>query len=139
MPLVKSLGELTIRTTIGHTIHVPASKPTYVPDSVLPFALAQGCVQCSEAGEVILQPAKTPKEHAVPDSVPQLSVQEQGDPLRRAAVIGVAIAKLYADNRPDDFTVADNRPKVNAVQRLVGFPVSGNELAGALELFQSTT
>lgn len=139
MPLVKALGEITVTTMIGHTIIVPPDKPTYVPESVLPFALKQGCVQCTETGEVILQPAKQPKPKAAAQPIPVLSNEEAQDPQKRLVVIGLAIAKLYQDNNTDDFTIADNRPKVKSVERLTGFPVTGNELAAALDVYQAAS
>src|ERR1041384_2665024 len=102
MPYVKSLGEVTIRTTIGHTIVVEPNKPTYVPPEVLKFAFLQGCVQCTETGELILQ-AKATKPKLAVDSVPQLDFKEREDPKLRAEAIGLAIAKLYTDGNPDDF------------------------------------
>jgi hypothetical protein len=139
MPLVKSLAEVLVSTTIGHMIRVPPDTPTYVPPEVLPFALRQGCVECTETGEVILQKPKAPKaKPAVPEAVPQLSQEEQQDPQRRSYVLKLAIAKLYADNNADDFTLADHRPKVKAVESVVGFAVTGTELAAALELYQAS-
>lgn len=137
MPLVKSLAELTIRTTIGHMIHVLPDTPTYIPPEVLPYALQQGCVECKDSGEVVLQQPKAPKPKVPTGEVPQLSVEDQQDPKRRAYVLKLALTKLYADNNTEDFTVADNRPKVSAVTRVVGFPVTGNELATALDLFSN--
>lgn len=136
MPFVKSLGGVTITTLIGHTIHVPADTPTYVPPEVLPMTRQFGCVPCTEQGEVITDtPAPAPPKPSV--VVPQLSLSEREHPKLRQQAVIAAVAKIYADNNPDDFTVANNTPKVRAVERVVGFPLSGQELAVALEQYQA--
>lgn len=136
MPFVKALGALVIRTTIGHTIAVEPNTPTYVPPEVLKFAFLQGCVQCTEEGELILQErAKKPKLPV--GEVPQLGPKERDEPKLRAEAIRMAIAKLYTDGDPDDFTVANNHPKVKSVERVLGFQVTGSELQAALEHYNS--
>ena len=135
MPYVKSLGEVTITTLIGHTIHVPANTPTYVPPSVMPFTRQFGCVECNEAGDLILEQTNKPPRIPIAE-VPQLTPEERDDPKHRQRVLVLAIAKLYTDNRDDDFTVATHAPKVRSVERVVGFPVTGQELQAAFELYQ---
>lgn len=51
MPFVKSAKDVTIRTTIGHVIQIPADTPTYVSPDVMKVAKKQGLVECDEKGE----------------------------------------------------------------------------------------
>lgn len=136
MPFVKALAEVTIRTTLGHTILVPPNTATYVPPEVLKLTPAYGCIECNEAGELLLQSRpKAPRQPVT--SVPQLTFTERENPKLRDEAVRMGIAKLYTDQNPDDFTVANNHPKVKAVERVVGFPVSGTEMAAALERYQA--
>ena len=135
MPFVKSLGEVTITTLLGHTIHVPPDTPTYVPPEVMSVTRQFGCVPCNERGELVDPPAPPPPKPAV--AVPQLSFSEREHPKLRQQAVIAAVTKIYRDNNPDDFTVANNTPKVRAVEKLVGFPLSGQELAVALEQYQA--
>lgn len=135
MPLVKSLVSVVIRTTIGHCIEVSANTPTYVPPEVMKFTAQHGCAECNEAGELV---APKPKEKAAPvGDIPLLSSDDRGDPSKRMEVIILAVTKVYEANNRDDFTLATNQPKVKAVERVVGFPITGHELAAALDRMQA--
>lgn len=196
MPHVKSLTDVTIRTTIGHTIQVPANTPTYIPPDVVKFAKQMGLAECDEQGNVTLNeegmaretakrqskeppvfttlgspvtrygptvqakpdegspvvideglppdpglnldntfnntnPPNTPAPQA--EEIPQLTGQDRDNPKRREEAVRKAVERIYREGNPDDFTVADHRPKVRAVEQLLGFSPSGQELQAAVD------
>lgn len=208
MPHVKSLTDVTIRTTIGHTIQVPADTPTYIPPEVVKFARQQGLAECDEEGNITMNeeqlaknvkkpprdfttlgsppsrygptvqaedskrndavqveaglppdpgmkldntynnlnspnttspqnPAPSPSPNTLGEEIPQLTGDERENPKRREEVVRMAVEQIYRDGNPDDFTVADHRPKVKAVEQRVGFGVSGTELQAAVDRHQA--
>lgn len=137
MSFVLSLRPVTVTTLVGHTIPVPASKATFVPDMALARAIELGCVECTEDGKLIMTDDLVPK---IPVSdIPQLTLEERDDQAKRAEVLLLAVSKLYQENDRAKFSKITNLPLVGAVSELTGFPTSAKEIAAAIEKFHAGT
>lgn len=136
MPHVKSLRDVRIASLEGHVINVPARKPTRIPESLIPEAQALGCVVCDEVGRIAVDADEVPTVLAEGE-IPYLTVDERTDTEKRSRVLKLACAKSYARNERADFD-KNNLPKVVAIQKLVGFPVTTQEIADTVESMQGT-
>lgn len=130
MPFVKSLREVRVVTTNGDSAIIPAREAKQIPERLLSAAFAAGCVQCDEAGKLMLDDVPAPKVDA--DDIPFLDVEARKDADKRKKVITLAIQHVYKRNDKADFK-ADGFPRNAAVEALVRFPVGNAEIMEVLE------
>ena len=137
MPYVKSLRPLRISTLSGHIVNVPALVPTFVPPAALAEAKAAGCVTCDEHGKIVLEEGLGGAPlFDEPDDIPFLPPEDRDDPAKRKRVVTLAVLKCFKRNNRDDFG-NNGVPKANVVTRMIGFQVSGAEVADATEAIKS--
>jgi hypothetical protein len=139
MPYVRSLREVTVRTTSGHTVHVPASQVTFMPPLALPDAIALGCVECDQSGNLNLETRRAQVASIPVVEVPKLEEDERDDMDARANAILQAVAALYQENDQSKFGKITNLPKVMYVVELTGFPTSLEEIRTAVESYHAKT
>lgn len=135
MPYVRSLRDVTVRSTSGHTIFVPAGKVTFMPPIALPDAVALGCVECANDGALYMP--RVIKELPV-TQVPKLEEDERDDVDARASAIVQAVAKLYQENDQSKFSKTTKLPRVMYVVELTGFPTSAEEIRAAVETYHAS-
>lgn len=115
MPLMKLRRKFRLATTKGHSVLFEPDTPVFVPNSIVPEAVAVGA-ELAEEGELDV----TPKEPPAPNTGPADASSREGDILK-------ALNALVARNDRDDFT-GGGLPKIYAVSGLVGYKVEKREL-----------
>lgn len=132
MPFVKSLRDVRIASLTGHVVDVKAMVPTFVPPTLIPEAQAQGCVTCDEHGKIVLEGGLAVASTIDADEIPFLPPEERDDPAKRERVIRLAVIKCFKKNDRADFGTS-GIPKAQVVTRMVGFQVTGAEVAEVTE------
>jgi hypothetical protein len=114
-------------------IPVEALKPTFVPAAALADAQAAGCVTCDEHGKIViddgLQSAALFEDK---DEIPFLAPEDRDDPAKRKRVIKLAVLKCFKKNERENFG-NNGVPKAGVVSRMIGFQVTGAEVAEVTE------
>ena len=113
MITVVSLRDITIRSTLGHTVHISARVPTAIPRDILQEAQALGCVIADQVDPSVLKA----------DNPTTDNVDEQ---------IRAAIEELIAANNEAAFNT-DGAPKVKAVREITGLPVTAEQVRAVFE------
>ena len=128
MPYVLSLNPVVIRSLSGHSAMIEPSKPTAIVPDLVQAALAQGCVQCDEQGNVLIN--GTPVKLSPVDAGPAKPavVDEEPAANNRMAAIKRAIQGLVDDGNPGHFNSVTGLLKVPAVSDRCGFKVSVDEI-----------
>jgi hypothetical protein len=137
MPFVKSLRDVRVATLSGHMIPVEAMRPTFVPQAVLADAQRAGCVTCDEHGKIVLEDGlQSAALHEDKDEIPFLPPEDREDPAKRKRVIKLAVLKCFKKNQREDFGT-NGVPKAGVVSRMIGFQVTGAEIADVTESLKS--
>lgn len=132
MPYVKSLRDVRVTTLVGHVITVPANVPTFVPPPALTAAQALGCVTCDEHGKITVDGVPAAAQLSDEDEIPFLAPEDRDDPVKRKRVITKAVVKCFKKNDRTDFGT-NGCPKAGSITRMVGFQVTGTEIAEVVE------
>lgn len=114
----------TIPTTSGHTVAFARDTVTFVPPTAVSACIARGAVLYEQPSETV----EETNEDGTP--VPVLVSADE-----RTAAILKACRAIRAGNKASDFT-ASGRPKAAAVQPMVGYTVSTNEIAAAWDTLE---
>ena len=133
MAFVRSLHDLHFATTNGYGIVIKAKVPTWVPDPALKFCIEKGCVQCDEQGVIRFDVDVQDVPEAT--GVPTMTDGDKDDKAKRAEAILAAVEYLVTAGKKEDFR-ADNTPKKAAIERLVGFKPTEDEVQSAMTAFQ---
>lgn len=107
--------DVTLNTTLGHSIAFKKGVPTYVPPIIFAQALAIGAVPEDGSSPSMEEPRR-------PNAAPL-------DPDTKNAQIRKVIEDLTVRNERGDFTAA-GLPAVDAVVRELGYRVTAKEIAG---------
>jgi len=100
-----SLRPITVTSTLGHTVALPAATPTYVPDAIVHIALGLGCIVCDEHGK-FLNPFYAPAEEK-PKDAPAASAAAEEEDLEDARAEMTAAREAIEEAPEDDALVAD--------------------------------
>lgn len=95
--------DVTIRSTLGHTVHLPASSEETIPDSLIHEALARGCAIADEDFEVVEQE----KPSYGKEAMERKTFNE----------IEAIIKEMMKDKKPHEWT-REGRPSAKTVSRL---------------------
>lgn len=114
-PLLVTNRDVTLTTTLGHSIAFKKGVPVYVPPIIYAQALAIGAVP---------EDGSSPEMHEVkrPNAAPTDVAVKESDIKR-------VLHDLIARNERGDFTAA-GLPAVDAVVRELGYRVTAKEIAG---------
>ncbi len=132
MPHVKSLRDVRVTTLSGHVINVTAEHPTFVPAAALAEAQALGCVTCDQHGKIVLDDTPTKAALADEDEIPFLPPEDRTDEAKVKRVVTKAVIKCFKKNDRADFG-NNGAPKAGVITRMVGFPVTGQQIADVVE------
>jgi hypothetical protein len=111
MPMMHSLIPVRVSSVLGHTaVVLPGG--SWVPDPLVEEALARGCALLGEA----------------PVPVPNIVSED------RVAQLRAAIERVFDRGTPSEFTVV-GEPRMSAIRREFGGPVSATEVAPILDTF----
>lgn len=116
--------DVTLNTTLGHSVFFKKGVPTYVPPIIFSQALAIGAVP--EDGT-----APEMEETRRPNAAPTDLDVKNGE-------IRKVIEDLTLRNERGDFTAA-GLPAVDAVVRELGYRVTAKEIAGVWQLINEDT
>lgn len=104
-----------LSSTKGHTIEFVKDQPVHIPPALYSEVLALGAVAVD--GEISIGDDSDSKQKYV-------------DPDQRPSLVYAAIDHIVTKNERDDFTAA-GAPTVKAVQQIVGFKITSDEIAVA--------
>lgn len=121
MPMMVMQRSYTVRSTKGYTIRFEKGVPTYVVDQMVSECMTFGAMPAK--GEVL-----PVEEEAIVTAAPEGLVREK-------AIAG-AVKTLVARNGREDFG-ANGRPKVAAIEKIVGFDVDQRERDSAWDKYQA--
>jgi len=122
-PKLVTNRDVTLTTTLGHSIAFKKGVPTYVPPIVYSQALAIGAVPEDGSTPTIDEPKR---QNAAPL-----------DPAVKEDQILKALEDLVARNERGDFTAA-GLPAVDAVVRELGYRVTAKEIAAVWQIINDT-
>jgi hypothetical protein len=135
MPYMKSLREFRLASTAGHVVQVHADRPTFIPDPLVPEALALGMVvvdedEISTELDETAEPVELIEEDDDGESGEEETSQEE--------YLNQALMRIIVREDPDDFK-GDGYPKVarvNAELPPEAERVSGTQVAEAFAVLQ---
>lgn len=115
-----SLRDVNVRGLTGHTVFIPAKVPTLVPRQLVQAALDKGCIPEDEAEMLTMRKAQ------------EEQVKEE---TQRLESLVDAIASIVEKNDAENDFTAGGMPKVEAVEKVVGFDIAAQERDEAWTLF----
>lgn len=121
MPEFISLRSFRLETTLGHIVQFERSVPKFIPEVVVPFAMAAGCVPVDSADIPFY------------DDKARTTVEFNGD-IRRS-LIYIAVKHCVTKNDSKDFD-GSGVPKASVLTTRLGFEVGRKE---AVDVFQQYT
>lgn len=122
MPMMISLQKFLLSTTKGHMVRFEPNVPTYVDDEIVSDAMAKGCVVADESARPFF------------DQVARERVEFTGT--LRSSLLTLAIADVAKENQPKTFDGA-GLPKLDAIQKRLGFEVFKTERTEAFQTFMA--
>ena len=127
MAFVLCLKKMQVISLTGTTLMMSDKLgPQSVPDAVLPELLARGCVQCDEAGNVLV--------NGIPLSVAPVAPEtEQVEEVDVEELIDTVVAELINGADPSVLGKVDGVPKTFAVSERVGRKVSKLEILASVK------
>lgn len=124
MPQMISLRTFRLESTKGHIVRFEAKVPRFVPDAIVPEAMAAGCVPTDES------------EIPFYEDLSRAKVEFQGD-IKRSMVY-LAIKSLAQKNDSKDFD-GGGYPKTKVVADLLGFEVERQMVIDLYQEYQQVT
>lgn len=118
MPDFISLRSFRLESTTGHVAIFEANKPRFIPDALVPAAMAAGCVPVNAADTPFYEDQSRAK------------VEFTGD--IRKSMIFLAVKHIAEQNNVKDFD-GGGTPKTAVVSGLIGYEVARKEV---VDLFQ---
>lgn len=122
MPEFVSLRSFLLSSTSGHNVRFEAQVPKFIPDALVPEAMAAGCVPTAEANIPFHDDASRPP------------VEFQGD-MRRSLIL-LAIQHVVVRNNSKEFN-GGGVPKAAVIADAVGFEVIQKEVTDLFHEYSS--
>lgn len=119
-----SMRDLQVSSTSGHAVAFKAGEPRAVPEHLAAECRGLGCLAPEEARAALAMLGGKPVDTS--------TLADNDLPPPRDEVIRNAVEALVARNDAGDFTT-NGRPRKPVLERLVGFPLSSDELDSAYQ------
>lgn len=120
MPDFISLRSFRLDSTTGHVAVFEANTPRFIPDALVPAAMAAGCVPVDQ------------KDVPFYEDTSRAKVEFVGDV--RKSMVYLAVKHVVAANNPKEFD-GGGTPKTAVIAGLLGYEVSRKELVDVFQQY----